>query len=667
METFEIDESPANQAAMRRRRQICIGFLLLAAVGAVCGCIAAWRYFTKPEESGSETRIGHPKDHKPPYPGSSPDNLWWFIQISDIHLNEFNGKERYHQFWHFCSSYVDIIQPSLVLVTGDLTDALHGKRSSQNEMEWEMYKKCLEDSGVLKKTLWLDIRGNHDIFNVPSADSEKNFYRKYSYLGKKGETNFVHSQNFSFGTYSFIYVGALPMPAPKLPFNFFGVLDKNDLKSVEDLTNQTRASNSTIYFSHYPTSFIVSRNPGLSTITKNGIAFLSGHLHDIYGDVPDLTIIQRSGTLELELVDWKDNRKFRILAFDHDLLSFVDATYGHWPVILITNPKNARYLAPKHEPLTRMQHATHIRFLVFSSTEMRSAKVFIDDKPLGEAEHVKGPLYVLKWNPSLYLNGLHRISIQTQDVMGHKSSQSQLFSLDGSRPNQSLVSSVILMTDIEKMLKVCFAIGFILTFGPLILLRIFTRPTTISFLCIPFAKLPLLRGLLWLAHINILFIIIMLLGLLILIGPWFIGELVDGYVGFVFLYGAYINGSILPDPITYKEATYDMMHFLVPFIFHLALQVELFFPLCNQLSLIKCQRKVLQRSSWWLKFLISQLFFVFALKRQIGYSRFLYRGYGTMALFLSPKYLWTALMMVVVYFALYVTYYCRRKRQAARL
>ena len=53
--------------------------------------------------------------------------------------------------------------------------------------------------------------------------------------------------------------------------------------------------------------------------------------------------------------------RFRVLAVDHDLLSFVDAKLGDWPLILVTNPKDARFLAPHHEPTETIRHSTHIR------------------------------------------------------------------------------------------------------------------------------------------------------------------------------------------------------------------------------------------------------------------------------------------------------------------
>ena len=53
--------------------------------------------------------------------------------------------------------------------------------------------------------------------------------------------------------------------------------------------------------------------------------------------------------------------RYRILAVDHDLLSFVDVSQGHWPVVMVTNPKHASLMSSQHEPLWRMTKSTHIR------------------------------------------------------------------------------------------------------------------------------------------------------------------------------------------------------------------------------------------------------------------------------------------------------------------
>jgi hypothetical protein len=46
---------------------------------------------------------------------------------------------------------------------GDLTDAKHANMQGSEQFleEWVTYWNVLQESNVLKKTIWLDMRGNH--------------------------------------------------------------------------------------------------------------------------------------------------------------------------------------------------------------------------------------------------------------------------------------------------------------------------------------------------------------------------------------------------------------------------------------------------------------------------------------------------------------------------
>jgi hypothetical protein len=40
-----------------------------------------------------------------------------------------------------------------------------------------------------------------------------------------------------------------------------------------------------------------------------------------------------------ELVDWKSNRGYRLMAVDRGFFAFIDLQFGEWPALLLTFPK----------------------------------------------------------------------------------------------------------------------------------------------------------------------------------------------------------------------------------------------------------------------------------------------------------------------------------------
>lgn len=66
----------------------------------------------------------------------------------------------------------------------------------QNEDEWVEYQNVMdaviERSGV-HKSLFFDLRGNHDNFGVPAVGGTFDFFSRYSINGQLGRTGSVNS------------------------------------------------------------------------------------------------------------------------------------------------------------------------------------------------------------------------------------------------------------------------------------------------------------------------------------------------------------------------------------------------------------------------------------------------------------------------------------------
>lgn len=54
------------------------------------------------------------------------------------------------------------------------------------------------------------------------------------------------------------------------------------------------------------------------------------------------------------------------------------------------------------------------RILAFSEAQITAVHVSVDGEPLGKGLSAGGPLYVLLWDPSLYLTGLHTIRVKVE-------------------------------------------------------------------------------------------------------------------------------------------------------------------------------------------------------------------------------------------------------------
>ncbi|ORZ06608.1 Metallo-dependent phosphatase-like protein [Absidia repens] len=433
--------------------------------------------------------------------GDQPDGLFYFAQISDLHISKYRPKGHTLHFLQFIQSVLPIIRPEFVVVTGDLTDAKDHKRitSQQYLEEWKTYKMAI-DQQPWTNTTWYDMRGNHDCFDLPSWQSRANLYRSYGQsadLVENGQGIYTWQHSPSYGEYQFVAIDACPKRGPSRPFNFFGYLTSSTMDRLASAL--LKPSNHTFVFSHYPTTTMVfgvsQQGYTFRDLAKHYSVYFCGHLHRLIAGLGDVlqSYDPATKTLELELGDMKDHGMYRIVAVDNDIISFVDARLPlapstqlrstpliplsaddklEWPgklpmapVILITNPKESRFVLDNKEPLHRIQSSTHIRFLVFSdeSPNQMTFEILIDGKPViyddnsnnidhgdDDPETVnqttsfitasprysgndKHPLWTLPWNPSAFKDGSHVLSIKVKSASGQTGKSSVIFRTDGRR------------------------------------------------------------------------------------------------------------------------------------------------------------------------------------------------------------------------------------------
>ncbi|KAL1122046.1 hypothetical protein AAG570_003452, partial [Ranatra chinensis] len=473
------------------------------------------------------------------------------LQISDIHISIFHDIKRISDLQEFCDITVSAIQPSVVLATGDLTDAKQKDNigSQQYDEEWKKYRKVLDNCKGLKSSniIWLDIRGNHG--------SVKSYMKHVK--GPSGEV------------YSFIGLDACPDQGLRRPFNFIGLLSEMEIEHLHQLAALSASqANYTVWFGHYPTSCILSKGSKVRDVIGKGgnsLAYLCGHLHTLGGFVPNMYTLQKQGFLELELGDWKDNRMYRVAAIDHGLLSFTDVHHKDWPVVLITNPKHVLFNTPQREPLYRM-----FRVLVFNLVPLLSVRVKLDDGDWKECRKIGGPLYVVKWEPRQFSKGVHYVYVSVTDSNGHEKIVEQPFSLDGTRLSFKLLPRIFLMSNFSTLFQVMFGFSILGCVLPLCILRYFNAQ--IKFRKIAVVKIGQKYFDLWLrrlwvvANLDRFFYPLTLYPLYLTIGPWSVGELIHGHVGVLFAWGTFINGTYLPGAFTYAYGFFELFLFQAPLI-----------------------------------------------------------------------------------------------------
>ena len=303
-----------------------------------------------------------------------------------------------------------------LLVSGDLTDAKEegGVGSGQLREEWTAYREILRESNIGNRTVYLDIRGNHDTFDVSDYSERENLFKRYSKMGPTQSSSYLTTLKSRSGKrLSIVAMDASLNPGPKKVYNFLGHLTARHLTQLAELKAEAELSEHQLYFGHFPLSCIVPSTEAKG-IVSGGLAYLSGHLHTLGGLAPKLYTIHRSGTPELELGDWKENRMWRLLAVDNGLLSFSDQRHGEgWPVVLVTNPKSASRVAPVVESVDKILASHLVRVLVFSVSQVTEVKVAIDGGDwidMSEDKEQAG-VYTAPWAPQDYAGASHNLKV----------------------------------------------------------------------------------------------------------------------------------------------------------------------------------------------------------------------------------------------------------------
>ncbi|XP_021758326.1 putative metallophosphoesterase At3g03305 [Chenopodium quinoa] len=423
-----------------------------------------------------------------------PNSVIWVVQLSDLHFSV-HHPDRALDFKKLVSPYLSVINPSLVLITGDLTDGKSKDHSNmkQNEKEWVEYRDVMADvvkKSGLDKSIFYDLRGNHDNFGVPSVGGTFDFFSNYSLNAEAGRTGHVNSVTLQTEDRRHLFVGIDITMAVGLrgPTNLFGHPTDNLLAELDSELSKWGADPKNpvvkISFGHFPLSFSATSESGRTlknVFLKHSIsAYLCGHLHTRFGknlkrlhrpsnDLMQLNMQQTSSKnssngsskvqefWEWEMGDWRRNRAMRILAIDRGHASFVDINLKSGTkktIILPTFPLDSRFTLAssqftefEHQSLDPSHYMT-IRALVFSSSPIISVVARAYDSELGNLVLVleesmteikdsssRGALYAAPWNFKAFQDPSperYWLQIEAIDVRGRSTlTELRPFSING--------------------------------------------------------------------------------------------------------------------------------------------------------------------------------------------------------------------------------------------
>ncbi|KAM0950960.1 putative calcineurin-like phosphoesterase domain, ApaH type, metallo-dependent phosphatase [Dioscorea sansibarensis] len=402
----------------------------------------------------------------------------WVVQVSDLHLSAYHP-ERGSDLLRLLAPALGVIRPSLLLITGDITDAKNERRSSarQDESEWTQYRNAMDaivGHNYREKRRIFDIRGNHDKYGVPYVGHNLDFFSIYSINSQLNRHNTINSISLvgENRIYHFLGIDDTIGNGIRWPSNLFGHPTDRTLDAVESELQYWDSLPgglvTKVVFGHFPTSFAASSKRGRryeGIFARQSVsAYICGHLHAKLGktlwrlhmiDFPSgPNGLKHVGQFwEWELGDWKESRLMRILAIDGGAVSFLDIGLSSQnqllddfqTTILITHPTDSRCMNQDEmrNPVVR----NDINSLVFSVQPIRNvtARVFDSSRAFKIVEEIPlqpvtgsvnfKPLFHAKWNAENYKSmSASRLWLQvfvTDDQGKETASAMRPFSVEG--------------------------------------------------------------------------------------------------------------------------------------------------------------------------------------------------------------------------------------------
>jgi hypothetical protein len=362
--------------------------------------------------------------------------IFWFLHASDLHVGMSGSTDTTRLQW-LVTTARSVINPSFIVVTGDLTDSTNGNffgiPNGPHQAEWDQYKAVLTAANA-GPDFYYDLPGNHDAY----SDRTFAYYRANSVQGRAtGGTQVSWTRTFPFGTYHFVGVNSAGNDGRAFsltsPYGDYAGLDSTELAFITKSLSDNSAAELTFAFGHHPVT-----NTGDSGDTWlyyghqdfiGALDFYQASTYN-YGHTHRTSQALFAGNSYTGLMDGdglyyynvaslsKDSGTgYSLVAVDNNGVSSITNAVNAWPLVLITAPVD-KYIGGAVNPYAYTVPAAStnvVRALVFDAGAISQVRFRIDGgtnwvqmSPVAAGSHVwQGP-----WNASALSAGSHIIEVQ---------------------------------------------------------------------------------------------------------------------------------------------------------------------------------------------------------------------------------------------------------------
>ncbi|KAH0788896.1 Ser/Thr protein phosphatase [Histomonas meleagridis] len=305
----------------------------------------------------------------------------------------------------------DKIDPSLVVLSGDITDSSAGSSFfqiySSNYQNWVLYNNSRYESGLVKEgRVLLEYPGNHDYFKVAGDDTPLNYYKKFAFHNELSETGTIFSINTSIGPINFISFAVLHPPLPTTPFGSLPQVHPDDV----DLLRRSIYDNGTnIIVSHFPVSTIWERSApngeSLRSVITRSHLYIAGHTHPRSIDVQHV-----NDTLSVICPISRRYTHAGFITIEKNAIAYSEITPADENIIAVTYPTPLNQVH-KHQVFN--VNSFPVRVLGFSSSvltlDLYIDNVLIGNIPMTRQINNRTRLYSLNVTVE---NGRHNLRIE---------------------------------------------------------------------------------------------------------------------------------------------------------------------------------------------------------------------------------------------------------------